>query len=391
MRRRVPFNRPTYVGTEGDYVARAFANAHLSGDGPFTKSCQQRLVELTGAEDAFLTPSCTAALEMTALLADVGPGDEIIMPSFTFVSTANAFVLRGAQPVFVDVQPGTYNIDPQRVAEAITDRTRAIVCVHYAGVPCAMDALGQIAADHDLILIEDAAQALLSAYRGRPAGALGAMSAFSFHETKNVTCGEGGALLLNRPELVDRAATTREKGTNRRQFERGEVARYTWVDVGSSFLLGEASAAILWAQLEQAEAITARRLAVWQAYDEAFIDLEQRGLVERPIVPDGCAHNGHLYHLVLAHPRWRPAVLKRTQAAGVHAVFHYVPLHSSPAGQRLGRAGGPLPNTERAGTCLFRLPLWPDMAADDVDCVIETVTGAVEQVAAGRPRVSASN
>lgn len=384
MSHHVPFNRPTQVGTEGRYIAEAFANAHLSGDGPFTDRCQRWLVDWSGARDALLTPSCTAALEMAAILSDVGPGDEVIMPSFTFVSTANAFVLRGAQPVFVDVKPGTFNIDEARVAAAVTPRTKAIVCVHYAGVVCAMDDLDAIAREHGLVLIEDAAQALMSTYHGRPAGSIGMASAFSFHETKNVTCGEGGALLLNGPEQVDRAAIIRDKGTNRRQFERGEVSKYTWVDVGSSFLLGEASAAFLWAQLEQARVITQRRVAIWDAYYEAFADLERRGFVARPVVPPECRHNGHLFHLVLANPAWRADVLRAARESRVDAVFHYVPLHSSPVGRRLGRVAGPMPITERAGGSLFRLPLWPEMTDADLDHVVTTITQAIEDVAAVR-------
>ncbi|MEJ7785875.1 MAG: dTDP-4-amino-4,6-dideoxygalactose transaminase [Solirubrobacteraceae bacterium] len=379
----MPFNRPTEVGTESAYVAEAFANAHLSGDGPFTHRCQQWLADRSSVPDALLTPSCTAALDMSAILTDVGPGDEVIMPSFTFVSTANAFVLRGASPVFVDVKPGTLNIDEERVAEAVTERTKAIACVHYGGVPCAMDAIGAIAEDHGLFVVEDAAQALLSSYRGRPAGSLGDLAALSFHETKNVTCGEGGALLLNDQRLIERAAVIRDKGTNRRQFDRGEVSRYTWVDIGSSFLLGEANAAFLWAQLEHAEEITERRRAIWRRYHEAFEELERRELVQRAVVPDECRHNGHLFHLILREAAWRAPVLARALEAGVHAVFHYVPLHSAPAGRRFGRVAGALPMTDQAGERLFRLPLWPDMANEDVEHVIATVIDAIVAVGAG--------
>lgn len=381
--RWVPFNRPFEVGTELTYIHDAFARAHLSGDGPFTERCHEWLAGWSGSRACLLTPSCTAALEMAALLAEVGPGDEVIMPSYTFVSTANAFALRGAVPVFVDVRDDTLNIDESRVADAITPRTRAIVCVHYGGVASEMDALTEIARGSDLLVVEDAAQALLATYRGRPLGSIGDLAAFSFHETKNVTCGEGGSLHVNAAEFEERAYVLREKGTNRRDFTRGQVDKYTWIDIGSSFLLGEASAAMLWAQLERATEITARRVAVWDAYHQRFADLEEAGLARRPVIPAHCGHNGHVYRLRLAEPRWRGPVLERVRREGVDAVFHYVPLHSSAAGRRLGRTAGPLGVTDAAGADLLRVPLWAAMPEDDVDYVVEVMERALRDVAAG--------
>jgi dTDP-4-amino-4,6-dideoxygalactose transaminase len=359
----IPFNRPFMTGRELDYVRQAHANMHLSGDGPFTQRCHRALETLTGSPHALLTHSCTAALEMAALLADVGPGDEIIMPSYTFVSTANAFVLRGATPVFVDIRADTLNIDERLVEAAVTPRTRAICVVHYAGVACEMDAICAIAQRHGLLVIEDAAQAILSRYRGRPLGAIGELGALSFHETKNVVCGEGGALLVNAPTLFERAEIIREKGTNRSRFFRGQVDKYTWVEPGSSFLPGEITAAFLAAQLEHAEVLTARRLAIWDAYHAWAEPHERAGRVRRPVVPAECAHNAHMYYLLLPDLASRTRVIDSLRADGVHAVFHYVPLHSSPAGLRHARAEGELPVTERAGDCLLRLPMWVGLEA----------------------------
>jgi dTDP-4-amino-4,6-dideoxygalactose transaminase len=367
----IPFNKPYMTGRELGYIAQAHANAHLSGDGPFTRRCHAWLEQTTGTLKALLTHSCTAALEMSALLADVAPGDEVVMPSFTFVSTANAFVLRGAVPVFVDVRPDTLNIDEGRIEAAITPRTRAICVVHYAGVACEMDAITTIAERRGLMVIEDAAQCILSTYRGKSLGTFGALGALSFHETKNIISGEGGALLVNDPRLVERAEIIREKGTNRSQFFRGQVDKYTWVDVGSSYLPSEILAAFLAAQMEEAEAITERRLRIWNAYHDAFAALETRGLVRRPVVPAHCRHNAHLYYLLLRDLDTRTRFISTLKAAGVHTVFHYVPLHSAPAGQRYGRAAGALPVTDDASDRLVRLPLWlPDM---DQQRVIDAV------------------
>jgi dTDP-4-amino-4,6-dideoxygalactose transaminase len=369
----IPFNRPHSVGREFDYIREAIDNRHLSGGGPFTRRCERWLEERLGSSRALLTHSCTGALEMAALLLDIGPGDEVIMPSFTFVSTANAFVLRGGTPVFVDIRPDTLNLDERRVGEAVTDRTRAIVVVHYAGVACDMEAVGAVAERAGLVVVEDAAQALMSTYRERPLGGIGHLAALSFHETKNVTSGEGGALLVNDPRWSERAEIMRDKGTNRSQFFRGQVDKYTWVDLGSSFLASEIAAAFLWAQFEEAEAITAERLRVWELYHEAFAPLERRGLLRRPIVPAGCRHNAHMYYVLVADLATRSALLQRLAAADVNAVFHYVPLHSSPAGRKFGRAHGDLPHTRAAADRLVRLPLWIGMKEGDVSRIAEAV------------------
>jgi dTDP-4-amino-4,6-dideoxygalactose transaminase len=358
---RLVFNQAYVTGRELDYVAQACAEGHLSGDGRFTRSCQRWLEQATGCSKALLTHSCTGALELAALLLDLQPGDEVIMPSFTFVSTANAFVLRGAIPVFVDIRADTCNLDEQQIAAAVTARTRAIVVVHYAGVACDMAAICALAEQHGLWVVEDAAHALLSTFRGRPLGSIGHLATLSFHETKNVTCGEGGALLVNHPQFVARAEILREKGTNRASFVRSEVERYTWVDLGSSLLLGEMSAAFLLAQLEHAQEITARRLALWHAYFDGLEPLAASGWLRRPVVPADCATNAHLFHLRLARGQDRAAVLKALRERGIQAVFHYVPLHSAPAGRRFGRSSGPLAVTDEVAATLVRLPLWLGM------------------------------
>lgn len=358
MTMRIPFNRPYVLGPEMSYLGQAIDRGHLSGDGMFTAQCSARLVEMSGATRALLTHSCTAALEMAALLANVGPGDEVIMPSFTFVSTANAFVLRGATPVFVDVRPDTLNLDESLIEAAITPRTRVIVPVHYAGVACEMDQILALARDHGICVVEDAAQAVLSTYRGRPLGALGDMGALSFHETKNVMSGEGGALLLRDQSMVLRAEIIREKGTNRSAFFRGEVDKYSWVDIGSSYLPSEIIAAFLWAQLEEAKALTDRRIAIWERYHAGFAELEAAGHVRRPIIPKHCTHNAHMYYLLLPNLGVRQRVLSDLRAAGIGAIFHYVPLHDSPAGLKYARSVGDLSVTIAAGERLIRLPLW---------------------------------
>ncbi|HVV97508.1 MAG TPA: dTDP-4-amino-4,6-dideoxygalactose transaminase [Rhodanobacteraceae bacterium] len=369
----IPFNKPYMTGRELDFIAEAHANGHLSGDGPFTRRCHAWLERTTGARKALLTHSCTAALEMAALLLDLEPGDEVVMPSFTFVSTANAFVLRGAVPVFVDIREDTLNLDERLIEAAITPRTRAICVVHYAGVACEMDEINAIAAKHGLAVIEDAAQGILSTYRDRPLGTLGALGALSFHETKNVIAGEGGALLVSDPRFAVRAEIIREKGTNRSQFFRGQVDKYTWVDVGSSYLPSEILAAFLAAQIEEAETSTERRLAIWQRYHEAFADLEAAGRLRRPIVPEHCRHNAHMYYLLLRDLDERTRFIRALKEADIHPVFHYVPLHSAPAGLRFGRAVGDLPVTTHASDRLVRLPLWlPDM---DQPRVIDTALG----------------
>lgn len=355
---RIPFNHPYMTGDEIEYINQAHANGHLSGDGPFTKRCHRWLEESTGAKKALLTHSCTAALEMTALLADIALGDEIIMPSYTFVSTANAFVLRGGVPVFVDIRPDTLNIDEAKIEEAISSKTRAICVVHYAGVSCEMDAIQEVAKRHGLIVIEDAAQAVGSTYKNRPLGSIGEMAALSFHETKNVICGEGGALLVNDVSLAERAEILREKGTNRSRFMRGQVDKYTWVDIGSSYLPGEIAAAFLAAQCEQAEYIKERRLHIWGAYHAWAEKWENAGILRRPFIPANCQHNAHMYYIVLPSLDVRTAFIEHMRRLGVMTVFHYVPLHSSPAGTQYGRFIGDMSQTIIAGDCLVRMPLW---------------------------------
>jgi dTDP-4-amino-4,6-dideoxygalactose transaminase len=372
----IPFNKPFLTGRELGYIAEAHANGHLAGNGAFSKRCCAWLEDRVGSRKALLTHSCTAALEMAAILSGVGPGDEVIMPSFTFVSTANAFVLRGATPVFVDIRPDTLNLDEALVEAAITERTRAIVPVHYAGIGCDMDAILRIAADHDLLVIEDAAQGLLSDYRERPLGAIGHMAALSFHETKNIISGEGGALLINDERFAERAEIIWEKGTNRAQFFRGQVDKYTWVDLGSSYLPGEITAAFLWAQMEEADAITARRLAIWSRYHEAFAPLEAEGLVRRPVVPADCRQNGHMYYLLLPDLALRTAFIERLKGRGINPVFHYVPLHASPFGRTAGRAVGDLAQTIAASERLVRLPLWLGLE-EHQERVIDEVIAAV--------------
>ena len=369
----VIFNRPHVTGRELEYIQQAIDNAHLSGNGAFARRCQEWLEQRTSTARSLLTQSCTAALEMSALLTEVGPGDEVIMPSFTFVSTANAFALRGAVPVFVDIRPDTLNLDERLLEAAITPRTRVVVPVHYAGVGCEMDTIMDIARSHRLAVVEDAAQGIMARYRGRPLGAIGELGALSFHETKNLQCGEGGALLVNDPRLADRADTLQEKGTNRRQFFRGQVDKYSWVDLGSSFLPSEISAAFLWAQLEEAEAIQARRHAIWSAYHEGLAELEARELLRRPVVPADRQHNAHLYYVLLPDLEARTRTIRDLKEAGVNAVFHYVPLHSAKAGTRFGRAAGALGVTEDISDRLIRLPLWPDLTSGNIDHVIDAV------------------
>lgn len=373
----VPFNRPRLVGTEHRYVEQAIATGKISGNGVFGRRCAAWLCERVGAPAAFLTPSCTAALEMAAILAGVGPGDEVIVPTFTFVSSANAFVLRGATPVFVDADPRTLNLDVAAVERALTARTRAILVMHYGGVACDMDPLMALAARHGLLVIEDAAHALPAVGGGRRLGSIGQLAAFSFHETKNIQCGEGGALIVNDPSLVARAEVVQEKGTNRSSFFRGETARYTWQDVGSSYLLSDVSAAFLWAQMEEAAATTAERRRLWRIYHDAFAELERAGVVQRPGVPLGCEHSGHLYYLVLGSERERDALIAALRRVGVHAVFHYVPLGSSPGGRRYGREPEPSVVAETLSRRLVRLPLWVGMDAGDVARVVDGVIEAL--------------
>lgn len=353
----IKFNVAWLAGSEEEYLREALNDRHLHGDGRFTRACQKLLSERIGGE-ALLTTSCTAALEMAALLCELEPGDEVILPSYTFSSTANAIALRGATPVFVDIRADTLNIDEAKIESAITDRTRAIFAVHYAGVCAEMNAICDIARRRSLRVVEDAAQALGSTYDGKPAGQFGELSCFSFHATKNVISGEGGALVVNRPDLMERAHILWEKGTNRRQFVEGRVDKYTWVDLGSSFLPSELTAAFLLAQLEHMAEITADRLKTWTLYHEAFEALERTGRAVRPTIPAHCTHNAHLYYLLLPDRQVRDSLSRALAADGITAPFHYVPLHSSPAGRRFGRANSGLPVTEAISDRLIRLPLY---------------------------------
>ncbi|WP_215397889.1 dTDP-4-amino-4,6-dideoxygalactose transaminase [Rheinheimera oceanensis] len=375
----IPFNWPYMTGKELHYISEAHFNGKLAGDGPFTKQCHNWLEKNSGSAKVLLTNSCTAALEMAALLLDIKPGDEVIMPSYTFVSTANAFVLRGACPVFVDIRPDTLNLDETLIEAAITGKTKAIVPVHYAGVACEMDTICAIAGRHGLKVVEDAAQGVMARYKGRALGSIGAMGAYSFHETKNIISGEGGALLVNDAQLILRAEIIREKGTNRSQFFRGEIDKYTWHDYGSSFLPGELISAFLWAQLEQAQAITASRMQSWQLYHKALQPLEIAGLLRRPVVPADCEHNAHMYYVLLSPDIERQKVLELMKQQGVHAVFHYVPLHSSTAGRRFGRVHGPMTYTDSLPQALIRLPLWCGISEQQQQLVIAALTQALQR------------
>lgn len=355
---RIPFNRPYMSGRELIHITEAYELGHLSGDGRFTAKCNGWIEQHAGVRKALLTTSCTAALEMAALLLDLQPGDEVIMPSYTFVSTANAVVLRGAVPVFVDVRSDTLNLDETLVEDAVTERTRAIFVVHYAGVAAEMDTLLDIARRHGLAVVEDAAQGVMASYKGRPLGSIGELGAFSFHETKNIIAGEAGALLCRDDTYAQRAEILREKGTNRSQFFRGQVDKYTWVDQGSSYLPGEITAAFLWAQMELAEPITQRRLALWDQYHAWAAGYEADGLVVRPSVPDDAQHNAHMYYLLLPSLAARTEFIDRMARQGVGCVFHYVPLHSAPAGVRFARTSGELSVTDDVAARLVRLPLW---------------------------------
>lgn len=374
----IPFNKPHFTGKELGYIEEARQLGQLSGDGAFTQKCHAWLEKHTGCRKALLTHSCTAALEMAALLLDLKPGDEVIMPSYTFVSTANAFVLRGAVPVFVDIRPDTLNLDETKVEGALTPKTKAIVAVHYAGVGCEMDALLAVARRHKLYVIEDAAQGIGAYYKGKALGSLGELGALSFHETKNIISGEGGALLVNDEVFAERAEIIREKGTNRIKFQKGKVDKYTWVDIGSSYLPSELTAAFLWAQFEGFEPIMRRRMELWEVYHKAFEGAEKKGLLRRPAIPKECRHNAHMYYVLLPTPAKRNSFLAALNQSDINAVFHYVPLHSSPAGQKYGRAQGSLEVTVEMNARLARLPLWIGMESDQA-AVIEKVLAEVEK------------
>lgn len=377
---KIDFNKPFIAGNELSYITKAVVdNVHTAGDGDFTKKCQSWLEEHLGCPRALLTHSCTAALEMAAILADIQPGDEIIMPSFTFVSTANAFVIRGGTPVFVDIHPDTLNINETLLGKAITPKTRAIVPVHYAGVSCDMDAIVELAKQRDILVIEDAAQALLSQYHGRCVGTIGQMGCLSFHETKNIISGEGGALLINDPKMIERAEIIREKGTNRSKFFRGQVDKYTWMDIGSSYLPSDIIAAFLYAQMEQAEQIIAKRNRIYDQYMAGLQPLVEKGYIQLPFIPTGCLSNGHIFYIMTKSLEERTAIIDFLREHGIVAVFHYIPLHGSPAGQRYGRVYGPMEVTERVSHCLLRLPLYYEMKTEDVQYVIAKISQFYER------------
>ncbi len=370
----IPFNRPTLVGAEREYMADAIARHHISGDGHYSRQCHALLEQLHSAPRALLTTNCTHALELAALLLDIAPGDEIILPSFTFVSTVNAFVLRGARPVFADVREDTLNLDERLLESLITPRTRAIVPVHYAGIACEMDAIVDIAGRHGVAIVEDNAHGLLGGYRGRPLGTFSAMSTLSFHETKNFTCGEGGALVINDPALVARAEILREKGTNRSQFFRGQVDKYTWVDVGSSYLPSDLLAAMLLAQLEQRDAVQAKRRAIFERYYHALGPWSDALGVRRPALPPQCQPAYHLFFLIMPSLEMRTALLEHLRARGIGAVFHYLALNSSPMGRRFGGVVGGCPVAEAASDRLIRLPFFYELSEAQQERVIDAVT-----------------
>ena len=364
----IGFNKPGIVGRELEYIVQAVENSQLSGDGPFTARCSRLLEKYLGSPQILLTHSCTAALEMAALLCDIQPGDEVIMPSYTFVSTANAFVLRGGVPVFADIRPDTLNMDETQVESLITPRTKAIVPVHYAGVACDMDVLMDIAGRHNLPVVEDAAQGVGSSYKGRGLGTIGHLGCYSFHETKKIISGEGGALSVNCREYAARAEILREKGTNRSAFFRGMVDKYTWVDTGSSYLPGELVAAFLYGQLEKADEILQSRLAVWRNYHSLLEDLEIAGKIRRPVVPADCEHNGHMYYILTADLEERSRLIEFLREQGIQAVFHYVPLHNSPKGRELA-PGVHLPVTENIADRLLRLPCYNTLSPAEQEMV----------------------
>lgn len=379
MKSYLPFNKPFGTGKELFYIAQAVMDGHLSGDGPFSKRCEAWLEQYFAVEKAFLTPSCTAALELSALLLDIQPGDEVIIPSFTFVSTATAYVLQGAVPVFVDIRPDTLNLDESLVEAAITEKTRAIVVVHYGGCACDMTTLRAIADRHGLALIEDAAHAMGASYQGRPLGSFGDLSCLSFHETKNVQAGEGGALLINRPAWIERASILRQKGTNRTQFLSGQVDKYTWVDIGSSYVVSEIIAAFLWGQLEHIETLTQHRTSLWHMYREKLAEMQRKGYLALPSPPPGCRINGHIFYLLTRTQAERRALIEHLESDGINAVFHYIPLHSSPAGLRFGRTAGTMAITDSISSSLLRLPIYPTLEECDVDRVVESIVEFYEK------------
>lgn len=372
-RYKIPYNKPHLTNKEIGYISHAHSLGQLAGDGFYTKKCHTLIEESMGCKKCLLTHSCTAGLEMMAILSNVKPGDEVIMPSFTFVTTANAFVMRGAVPVFVDIRKDTLNIDERLIEIAITPKTKAIVVVHYAGVSCEMDTINKIAKKYKLLVFEDAAQGFLSQYKGRYLGTLGDMAAFSFHETKNVISGEGGALIVNNKKFAERAEIVREKGTNRNKFMKGQVDKYTWVDIGSSYLPGEIIAAFLYAQLEAASSITKQRVKIWNKYHKKLEDLEKKGLIRRPFIPPYAQHNGHLYYIITKNTEIRNRLIGFLKKKGILAPFHYVPLHSSPAGKKYTRFVGTMEITDRIASTLIRLPLFYDITDKEIEYVAQSI------------------
>lgn len=370
----ISFNIPPNVGKEIKYIQEAIANHKICGDGDFTDRCSKWIEAKTGTNKALLTTSCTHAMDMTALLIDIKPGDEVIMPSFTFVSTANAFVLRGAKIVFVDIRPDTMNLNEMLIEQAITSHTRAIVPVHYAGVSCEMDTILQIAHKHGLFVIEDAAQGVMAAYKGRMLGGIGDFGCYSFHETKNYSMGEGGALLIQNQEFVERAEIIREKGTNRSKFFRHQVDKYSWVDVGSSYLPSEINAAYLWAQLDVAEEISANRLSSWQHYFDALSPLRDRGLIDLPFIPENCTHNAHMFYIKTSDLATRTNLIQYLLERGILSVFHYIPLHSSTAGKKFGTMNGEDLFTTRESERLLRLPMYYGLKSSEIDYIVDKIS-----------------
>lgn len=369
----ISFNVPPYTGKEMEYIKQAVENQKICGDGPFTKKCNEWIEKKTGTAKCLLTPSCTQATELAALLADIKEGDEVIMPAYTFVSTADAFVLRGAKPVFVDIRPDTMNIDETKIEAAITDRTRAIVPVHYAGVACEMDTIMDIANRHHLFVIEDAAQGIMASYKGKALGAIGDFGCYSFHETKNLSMGEGGAILIKDAKYIEDAEIIREKGTNRSKYFRGQIDKYTWVNYGSSYLPSDMNAAYLWAQLELAQKITDVRLARWNQYNELLQPLKQRGILELPTVPEGCIHNAHMYYIKTKNIEERTRLIDFLKENGILAVFHYIPLHTAPAGIRFGEFRGEDIYTTRESERLLRLPMFYKLTEAEVEYIVGKV------------------
>ena len=374
MEIRIPFNIPPYVGHEMEYLQKACeVNHKICGDGPFTKQCKAWVEEKTGTAGCLMTTSGTSALEMAAHLSHIQPGEEVIMPSYTFCSTADAFVLKGAVPVFVDIRPDTMNLDETLLEDAITDKTRAIAAVHYAGVSCEMDTILEIAKRHHLTVVEDAAQGVMSSYKGRALGTIGDFGCYSFHETKNYSMGEGGAILIRDPEKISEAEILREKGTNRSQFFRGQIDKYTWVDYGSSFLPSELNAAYLMAQLDQADEINNARLARWEQYYRLLSPLAAEGRIELPVIPEGCVHNAHMFYIKTGDLEERQALIQALREQGILAVFHYIPLHSSPAGKKFGRFHGEDRYTTRESERLLRLPMYYSLTEENVNDVVSVI------------------